>query len=64
MKIIKISLINDVLINENKKIEKNSKTKNNEFEQIDNETTSKHIKKVFFNNVNNNTSKKNFLRIC
>ena len=61
---MKISLINDVLINKNKKTEKNSITKNNEFERINDEATLKHIKKAFFNNVNNNTNKKNSLRIC
>ena len=64
MKIVKISLINDVLINENKKIKKNLITKNNKFERVNDIATSKYIKKVFFNNVSNNTNKKNFLRIC
>ena len=64
MKIVKISSINDVLIDENEKIERNSKTRNNEFEQINNKTISKYIKKIFFNNVSNSTNKKNFLRIC
>ena len=61
---MKILLINDVLIDKNKKVKKNSITKNNEFEQIDNETILKHIKIFFFNSVNNNTNKKFFLRIC
>ena len=39
-------------------------TENDEFERIDDEMISKHIKKTFFNNVNNNTNKRNFLRIC
>ena len=64
MKIVKILSINDVLIDKNEKIEKNSITKNNEFERIDDKTTSKHIKKIFFNNVNNNTNKIFFLRFC
>ena len=37
---------------------------NKEFEQIDNEIIQKHIKNFFFSNVNNNTHRKNFLRIC
>ena len=64
MKIVKISLINDFLTHENEKAEKNSMTRNNEFKRVDDETTSKHIKKIFFNSVNNSTNKKNFLRIC
>ena len=47
VQIVKISSINDVLIDENKKIEKNSIIKNNEFERVDDETTSKHIKFFF-----------------
>ena len=64
MKIVKILSTSDVLIDENEKIEKNSMIKNDEFERVDDETTSKHIKKIFFSNISNNTNKKNFLRIC
>ena len=64
MKTVKISSINDVLIDENKKAERNSMIRNDEFERVDDETTSKHIKKTFFSSVNNSTNKKNSLRIC
>ena len=49
---------------ENKKTKRNAITKNEKFKQIDNETIQKHIKKFSFNSVNNNTNRKNFLRIC
>ena len=64
MKTVKISTFNNVLIDENKKIERNSITRNDEFERVGDETTLKHIKKIFFSNVNNSTNKRNFLRFC
>ena len=64
VKIVKITTFNDVLIDENKEIEKNSMIENDEFERVDDEMISEHIKKIFFSNVSNNTNKKNSLRIC
>ena len=45
-------------------IENNSITKNKKFKQIDDEIIQKHIKSFFFSNINNNTRRKFFLRIC
>ena len=49
---------------ENQEVERNMMMKNQKFEQIDNKIIQKHIKKSFFSNVNNNTRRKNSLRIC
>ena len=49
---------------ENKITKNNSITKNEKFEQIDDEVIQKHIKSFFFSSVSNNTNRKNFLRIC
>ena len=65
--VVKTSTSNNVEISiviENQKIEKNAMTKNQKFERVIEKTTRKHIKKSFFNDVNNNTIKKNFFRIC
>ena len=64
VKIVKTSAFSDVLIDENRKTERNSMIENNEFERVDDEATSKHIKKAFFSSVSNSTSRKIFLRIC
>ena len=56
--------VNTTIVSKNQKIERNTITKNQKFEQIDNEIIQKYIKKFFFNNVNNNTRRKNSLRIC
>ena len=56
---MKISTFNDVetlIVFKNKEIERNAITRNKKFKQIDDKTIQKHIKKFFFNNVNNNTS--------
>ena len=63
VKIVKITAFNDVLIDENKKIEKNSMIENDEFERVDDEMISEHIEKIFVN-VSNNTSRRNSLRVC
>ena len=64
VKIVKITTFSDVLIDENKEIEKNSMIENDEFERVDDEMISEHIKKIFFSSVSNSTNKKNSLRIC
>ena len=63
VKTVKITAFNDVLIDENRKTERNSMIENDEFERVDDETISKHIKKISVS-VSNITNKKNFLRIC
>ena len=63
VKTVKITAFNDVLIDENKKIEKNSMIENDEFERVDDEMISEHIEKIFVN-VSNNTSRRNSLRVC
>ena len=63
---MKTSKFNDVeirIVFENTITENNSITKNKKFEQIDDEVIQKHIKSFFFNNINNSTNRKNFLRI-
>ena len=64
VKIVKITTFSDVLIDENKKTERNSMIENDEFERVDDEMISEHIKKIFFSNVSNSTSRKNSLRVC
>ena len=64
MKILTFNDIETLIVFKNKKVKRNTITKNKKFKQIDDKTIQKHIKKFFFNNVNNNTSRKNFLRIC
>ena len=63
VKTVKITAFNDVLIDENKKIERNSMIENDEFERVDDETTSEHIEKISVN-VSNITNKRNSLRVC
>ena len=60
---MKTSTLNNVEISiviKNQKTEKNAMTKNQKFERVIEKTTRKHIKKSFFNDVNNNTIKKFF----
>ena len=64
---MKTSKFNDVETRaafKNKVTKNNSMTKNKKSKQTGDETIQKHIKSSFFSNVNNNTYRKNFLRIC
>ena len=63
MKILTFNDVETLIVFKNKKTKRNTIIKNKKFEQSDDETTQKHIKNFFFNNVSNNTNRKNFLRI-
>ena len=64
MKTLKFDNVEIRTVFENKKVEKNSITENEKFEQIGDETIQKHIKNSFFSSVSNSIRRKNFLRIC
>ena len=64
VKTLKFNNVETQIVFENKIIENNSITKNKKFKQINDEIIQKYIKNFFFNNVNNSTHRKFFLRIC
>ena len=64
MKISEFSAANVSIVLKNEKLKKNAMTENRKSEQIEQMTVTQNKKKTFFVNVDNNTNKRNFLRIC